>query len=168
VYYCFYLVAGRVFFFSIFLFSIFSFIFSNTMYDRFVYPFYGPYGLLGNILLYYYIIINPATFQYNTFAPFLPFVPCFSCSPLCFPSVFPFFCPSTLFFILCPFPLSPFPLSPLPTSTEKPPFSPFLHSISSAPPLWLFSCTQLLDLSLVSFLLWRWLVFFSVFPSPSL
>jgi hypothetical protein len=30
------------------------------MYDRFVYPFYGPYGLLGNILYYiilYYIII---------------------------------------------------------------------------------------------------------------
>jgi hypothetical protein len=53
VYYCFYLVSGRVFFFSIFLFSIFSFIFSDTMYDRFVYPFYGPYGLLGNILLYF-------------------------------------------------------------------------------------------------------------------
>jgi hypothetical protein len=59
VYYCFYLVAGRVFFFSIFLFSIFSFIFSNTMYDRFVYPFYGPYGLLGNILYANIYYISP-------------------------------------------------------------------------------------------------------------
>jgi hypothetical protein len=95
-------------------------------------------------------------------------VPCFSCSPLCFLSVFPFFCPSTFFFILCPFPLSPFPPSHLPASTEKPLVSSFLHSISSVPPLWLFSCTQLLDLSLVFFLLWRWLVFFSVFLFPSL
>jgi hypothetical protein len=35
------------------------------MYDRFVYPFYGPYGLLGNILYYiilYYYIIPSGTF----------------------------------------------------------------------------------------------------------
>jgi hypothetical protein len=65
----------------------------------------------------------------------VPFVSSFLCSPLRFFSGSHFLCPSTFFFVLVPFPLSPFSPSPIPLPTGKSLISPFLHSISTVPPL---------------------------------
>jgi hypothetical protein len=76
-----------------------------------------------------------------------------SCVTLCiFSLVLPFVLFSgshfflSVYLILCSFPPSPIPLP-----TEKPLVSPFLHSISTVPPMLLFSYSPLLLLSLLLF-----------------
>jgi hypothetical protein len=110
---------------------------------------------------FFFLFLKHATYQYNilTFAVFviffacvLPFVSSLLCSPSCFFSGSYFLCPSTFSFVLFLFPLSPFSPSHIPPPIEESFVSLFLNSISTVPPLLLFSYIPLLLLSLPFFL----------------
>jgi hypothetical protein len=97
---------------------------------------------------FFLFFLKSATFQYNTvfvifFACALLFVLSLLCSPLRFFSGSHFLCPPTFFFVVSLFPLSPFSPPHIPPPTQKPLVSPFLHSISTIPPLLLFSYVPL-------------------------
>jgi hypothetical protein len=109
-------------------------------------------------------LLNPATFQYRTFTPPLPFVSSFLCSPLYFFSVFRFLCPYTFIFVLYPFLLSPFPPSHLPPSSRPVALLsfPFIFFVSFSSPLSFF-ISFLFSYSVSFLLLLILLPFLSIF-----
>jgi hypothetical protein len=96
-------------------------------------------------------VIHFCHLRYLFFACPLPFVSSHLCSLLCFFSGSHFLYPSTFFFVLFQFALSPFSLFHTPPATKKPLHSLFFRSISTVPPLLIFSYISLLLLFLPFF-----------------